>query len=84
MGDASFDAAMDLNVGNDEVRATLNTGGFQFGSTPLLREWIDGSARLGHRRPMLDAPLVPTCFWPRVRCAEPARTWLLLTVTRAI
>ena len=54
VGDASFDAAMDLNVGNDEVRATLNTGGFQFGSSPLLREWIDGSARLGHRRPMLD------------------------------
>ena len=36
MGDNSFEQALDLSTGESEVRATLNTGGFQFGGSPLL------------------------------------------------
>ena len=54
MGDNSFEQALDLSTGESEVRATLNTGGFQFGGSPLLAEWLARSAALGHKYPMLD------------------------------
>ena len=54
VGDNSFEQALDLSTGESEVRATLNTGGFQFGGSPLLAEWLARSAALGPKYPMLD------------------------------